>query len=122
MKAVHALTKGEVSLDLEIILALKQILKQEQSPGIKLNALKILQSVYPNQEIKSILMNVLLHDSNPAVRIEAFQAYINSIDSSDEAAELLETVQSDSIDYIHYRAKKVLRKFENSNSYDNNSL
>jgi hypothetical protein len=122
LKAVHALARDEESLDFDIIMALKQVLGQEQSPGIKLNALKILQSLPPEQEIKNILMNILFQDSNPAVRMEAFEMLVKSIDSSDEAVKLFETVRRDSIDYINYRAKRILEKFDHNITYDRETL
>ncbi len=117
LKTVRALEKTR-SLDVSVITSLSELLAKEENPGVRLKAVKLLTSIPISSTIKEILtqvlMQVLMNDSNAAIRIEAFNG-LNRIDNGAVAPAVFSAAKKDSSDYIRTKAKQILERTENPN-------
>ncbi len=102
-------------LDRTVKRALVTAAKSDDNPAVRREALRVLNSFPFDDEIREAFLYVLVHDTNPGLRIAA----INSLDSarvqaSDQGPDLLkilqERMQTDNNNYVRIRAKAVLRE------------
>ena len=112
VKTAQALVQREQNLDAELLSSIEYLLKQEQNPGVRLMALRVLKSVPINEAIRSMLVRILLYDRNLALRIQAFESLTGDQPPDAELEPLLKSVQSDSSTFIRYRANDLLKKIE----------
>jgi len=111
-KVLQAIAQKEQSLDVELIGSLEQVLKKEPNPGVRLMAVRALQSVPINEAIRTALTRVLLYDRNPALRIQAFDSLTGPLEPVETREPLLRSVQADTSSYIRHRANDLLKKIE----------
>ncbi|MBN2000378.1 HEAT repeat domain-containing protein [candidate division KSB1 bacterium] len=107
LKAMNKITPGEEKINQETIKILQDLFLSEKNQGIKLTGLKVLQSAGQNETVKEMLIQFLLFDSDPAVRIEAFKALIQY--NPKELQEILEIAQTDDNNYIRHKAEELLQ-------------
>jgi len=112
IKTVNAVAVRQQTLDPELVDAVEQLLEKEQNQGVRLMALKVLKALPMSATIKNILVRILLYDSNPALRIEAFEALTGQQVNEDDRGHYLEAAREDSSTYIRYRANQLIEKLE----------
>ncbi len=126
VKVVKSIAEKEVSIESEIIEALTLLIGKEQNVGVRLKVLKVLKALLPNPFVKIIIFRVLLHDPNPALRIEAMDAILKTKLSKEDVNIFRKVAKQDSNTYIISQAKRVIENFEKSSpsqqSDDENNL
>lgn len=114
LKSVRALEQTK-SLNDNSIRALSELIDKEENTGIRLKAVKLLASIPITPSIKEmlaqILVNVLLNDSNSAIRIEAFKG-LSKIDNGSIVPVLFDAARNDSSEFIQAKAKQILDRTE----------
>jgi len=115
VKTAQALAQREQILDTELLSSIEFLLKQEQNPGVRLMALRVLKSVPINEAIRNMLVRILLYDHNLALRIQAFESLTGEQPLDAELEPLLKSVQADSSTFIRYRANDLLKQIESKN-------
>jgi hypothetical protein len=116
LKTVNTLASAPDYVDPEVKAALILIVRMDENPGVRREALSAL-SQYPfDSQIKEVILSVLLHDPNSALRIAA----INCLDSArvhgaanPEMRDVLEKKLRDSNTYVRMRARTVLQEVSN---------
>lgn len=102
--------------DQSLIMALLQVLSTESNAGIKLQALKALNSLHRSapvaEEVKQHLVEILLTDANSALRIEALKVLTRSELVSIEMRSVLEAARRDNNPFIRRQAANALIEFE----------
>ncbi|NLP12760.1 HEAT repeat domain-containing protein, partial [bacterium] len=111
-KVLQAIAQKEQNLDVELLGTLEQVLRKESNPGVRLMAVRALQSVPINEAIRNALTRVLLYDRNPALRIQAFDSLTEPLEPIETQEPLLRSVQADTSSYIRHRANDLLKKIE----------
>jgi hypothetical protein len=112
VKTAQALAQREQNLDADLLSSIEFLLKQEQNPGVRLMALRVLKSVPINEAIRNMLVRILLYDHNLALRMQAFESLTGEQPLDAEMEPLLKSVQSDSSTFIRYRANDLLKQIE----------
>lgn len=115
LKTVRALEKTK-TLDKNVINALSDLIDKEENTGIRLKAVKLLTVLPITPDIKdmltSVLIKVLLNDSNSAIRIEAFKG-LSKVENGSTAPVIFNAARNDSSEYIRTQAKQILERTEN---------
>ncbi len=106
LKAMRETTSRGAAIDKETLDILQNLFISEQNQGVKLTGLKVLRSVVQDHHVKEILIQILLFDDDPAVRIEAFKAL--TLVNPQEMQGILEIAQKDDNQYIRHKAEKML--------------
>jgi len=115
IKAVNAAAQSTRKLDFDFIQTLEQILQKEENPGIKLIALKVLKTLPLRENIKNILVRVLLYDPNTAVRIQAFKTLTKAQITNRDIESYLLPAKNDTNKYISYKSEKLIEKLNEQN-------
>jgi hypothetical protein len=109
--ASAAFTPGEGEIRAALILAVRA----DSNDGVRKVALDALRRFPPDREIRDLLLDVLLHDPNPGLRIAA----INTLDSlqirgylpdAHMREALRDQLQTDDNPYIRVKAKSILQE------------
>lgn len=116
LNAIASKTAEKQDLDGKIKSALISAMKYDKNPGVRREALLVLQKYSNDQEVKQSLIYVLNNDKNAGLRIAA----INSLDldklggGSEADQKLLDVLknksQNDENGYIRMRAKSALQE------------
>lgn len=118
VKALTLLTDSPGQLNSKIIDDLILLLKKEENTGVRLQILKMLKSLPLDENIKNILVHVLLYDQNEALRIEAFKILTGSNLARQEQKSLLRKARLDSNSYIQYQAEEKLEQLQKDQNND----
>lgn len=99
----------------EIKDALIVTLETDGNPGVRKQALQVLQKMPRDEKIQDALLYVLKNDDNDGLRIEAIKSLEKSIVTSQKVDQkvlnaLRERIQSDENNYIRLRARNVLEE------------
>lgn len=116
VKAIGGMVSQEALPGADLIDALTQLLKNEENQGVKMQALRVLGALPFTDEIKNVLVRVLLYDKDTAIRIEAFKALNQKALTSDDSDILLRAAQTDTSGFFKYQAEKVLQNLQDPTS------
>ena len=125
VKALQVFAEEEKKIKPELVNSLETLLDKENNLGIRLQALKLLNILPLNSSVKNILTKVLVHDSEPSMRIQAFDKLTSQTQSGEEMDEYLAIVKQDTSEYLKYRSKSIIDKLqqeENLNQEENNPV
>ncbi len=125
VKALRVFAEEEKKIEPELVNSLETLLDNENNLGIRLQAVKLLNILPLNSSIKNILTKVLVHDSEPSMRIQAFDKLTSQKQSGEEIDEYLAIVKQDTSEYLKYRSKSILDKLQqekNLAEQENNSV
>ncbi len=112
VRAVNDAAQSNLPLDVDYIQSLEQILLEEENPGIKLLALNVLKTLPLRENIKNILVRVLLYDPDAPVRIQAFKTLTEAQITKTDIEEYLQPSVNDSNRYISYKSEKLIEQFK----------
>ena len=110
VKAVNAAAQTNRNLDIDYIHSLEQVLQREENAGIKLMALDVLKALPLRENIKNILVRVLLYDPDTPARIQAFKTLTEARVTEQDIDTYLHPAVKDSNTYISYRSAKLLEQ------------
>lgn len=113
--AIAEQTENEKSPDPKIKAALITTIKHDQNPGVRREALLLLQKFTPDKEITDALLYVLSNDTNSGLRIAAINSLTpERLGKKNVDQELINVLkqksQTDNNEYIRIRAKSVLQE------------
>ena len=118
IEAVNALstnTNNKNGVDSQVKVALVKSAESDANPGVRREALKALLNLPYDKEIKSCLLNVLVHDDNSALRIMAINGLAAAsfrgqpIDAETQKI-LTQKANKDDNEYIRIRAASLLKE------------
>ena len=104
-----------IQFDDEVKQAIITVVKYDQNPGVRMEALKLLSSLQLDKEVKNALLFILMNDKNSAMRIGA----INKLDDAtnkglllqnDDLNQLRRRLNTDKNNYVKLTVKKVLQE------------
>ena len=103
-------------LDNDIKTALLSVVKYDENPGVRREALKILRTYPYDDEIKEVLLYVLMNDENSGLRIEAISGLNEASKKGmnfnpEELSIFKERMERDENNYVRYQAKTVLKEY-----------
>ncbi len=113
LRAVSALgtsrqTKGT---DPEVRDSLITVLKSDENPGVRKEALEVLQKFPMDEEIKKAFLYVLLHDRNDGMRVSAIKGLELAAKTDQEVLDVFkQKVHSNDIDYIRLKARDLIQE------------
>lgn len=113
VKALAGMVSPARPLETDMLEVLENLLRREHNQGIKLQALRVLQALPLTPAVKNLLLTVFLMDRDTALRIAAFRALTSDPDAIPVEGSLLQAAARDSVDFIKYRAEKLLQVREN---------
>ena len=113
VKAMTAIAEQDRSLDAGWLEALEYLLREGQNPGVRLMALRVFKLVPLNETMKQMLLKIIVHDKNTALRIQAFETLTGKETPKAELKTYLQAVKDDTSSYIRYKADELLKKLEN---------
>ena len=125
VKALKVFAEEEKKIKPELVNSLETLLENENNLGIRLQALKLLNIIPLNSSVKNILTKVLVHDSEPSMRIQAFDQLTSQTESGEEIDEYLAIVKQDTSEYLKYRSKSIIDKLQQEKNLaqeDNNPV
>jgi len=106
----------KTQMDNDIKMGLLSVVKYDENPGVRREALKLLRTYPYDNEIKEVLLYVLMNDENSGLRIEA----INNLNDAskkgmnfnpEELSIFKEKMERDDNNYVRYQAKTVLKEY-----------
>lgn len=108
-------TAEQKKVDPKIKAALIKTVKMDKNPGVRREALLVLQKMIPDKDITEAFLYVLSHDSNAGLRIAAINSLspektVNENTKEELLKVLKEKSQKDNNQYIRIRAKSVLQE------------
>ena len=109
VKALRLIAGDEKEANEKVLASIQQLLIQEQNEGIKLMALRVLNSMPSTAKIQDMLIDELLYNDNTAIRIEAFQGLAVGRNIQPQILSVLRSIESDSIGYFRHKAKQILQ-------------
>ncbi|HNW58423.1 MAG TPA: HEAT repeat domain-containing protein [bacterium] len=104
VKAAGAIAAQQQSLDDELLQAINYLLAREQNQGVRLMAVRVLRALPLSEAIKKMLLQIVLHDENPALRMEAFDG-LASHAGGREIEPFLQTIAKDSSSSLRVKAR-----------------
>lgn len=104
VKAAGAIAEQQQSLDEELLQAIDYLLSKEQNQGVRLMAIRVLRALPLTDTIKKTLLQIVLHDENPALRLEAFDGLAAHADGR-EIEPYLQTIAKDSSSSLRVKAR-----------------
>ncbi len=119
VKAVNAIAANKNTLDVQFIKSIGKTLTDEENPGIRLFALRVLSSMSMDENIKMMLIHVLLYDANPALRIEAFKTLTRENITIPDIGMYLEPAQEDSNSFISNQSKIIIKEILEKQTQNN---
>lgn len=115
LKTVRAVAhQTPAAFDDSYLQVFNQILNQETDLGLRLQVLKILDVLPWNEQLKTLLQQVLIKNSEDALRIAAFRTITERESKKDELTDVLAKAQHDTSTFIKYRSEKLLEELRNS--------
>ena len=112
VKAINATIQKTKNMSPELIRSVEQLLLKEENQGVKLAAMTLLKTVEYDPIVKNILVNVLLYDSDLAMRIKAFEILTEKKMDQKETTLFLESARLDTSNVIRFRAEKLLKNMK----------
>ena len=106
VKAAAGIAAEQQSLDQELVQAIAYLLDKEQNQGVRLMAIRVLRVLPLTEPIKKMLLQVVLSDKNPALRMEAFDGLAIHAGGK-EIEPYLQTIEKDSSSYLRYKAENL---------------
>lgn len=101
------------TLNKPLLDALIDLIEHDNNPGIRLKAIKLLNTLPLDAEVKELIIDtlakVLLKEKNSAIRNEAING-LTKMNDLDVAPMVLNTARSDTSEYIQYKASQVLAR------------
>ena len=116
LNSINAISENKkVNYDNDVKEALIRVVKFDENPGVRREALKLLNKFPYDNEIKQAYLYVLSNDTTSGMRIEAinslFQAKKDGYKfDSQELSIFKKKIETDNNNYIRYRAKTVLQE------------
>ncbi len=110
VKAVNAAAHNNRSLDIDYIQSLEQILQKDENSAIKLMALDVLKTLPLRENIKNILVRVLLYDPDTPARIQAFKTLTDVQITTKDIETYLQPAIRDTNRYISYKSEKLIEQ------------
>lgn len=113
-KSVNAIGENKpIFQDNEIKSAIINVVKYDENPGVRLEAIKKLQRFPMDESIKNLYIHVLTTDNNSGLRIEAMNSLMLAIQHSDSTDDEILTLFKDKLskddnNYIRVRATSLL--------------
>ena len=115
LKTVGALSMTK-SFDQQVIKALIEVLENDENPGIRLKAIKLLTTIPFNGSIKNlitkVLIRVLLKEDNSAIRNEAIDG-LNKFKNGSIEPIIYNAARNNSSEYVRSKAALILQRIEN---------
>ena len=125
LNALQAVEETRPSANNDLVQALTYLAQTEQDPGMRLRAVRALRALQQETgsvlraDTRDVLINILLNDSDSALRIEALQALMDSAPAATyPAPDYLYAAQNDSNSYVRYQAQQALQHAQASSSSD----
>lgn len=115
LNALQAVEKTRPSANDDLVQALTYLAQAEQDPGMRLRSVRALRALQQetasalSTDTRDVLINILLNAPDPALRIEALQALMDSAPASGAPPHYLYEVQNDSNSYVRYQAQQALQ-------------
>lgn len=116
VKAMQAAAQSRPALNPDYLHPLEVILQGDENPGIKLLALDVLKTMPLNDQIRNLLVRVLLYDSNTPVRIDAFKTLTSKQVTEDDIQSFLQKAINDSSKYISYKSEQLIEMLKSQQS------
>jgi len=116
VKAMQAAAQGRPALDVDYLQPLEKILQSDENPGLKLMALDALKVMPLNDQVKSLLVRVLLYDSNTSVRIDAFKTLTSKQMDEEDLKSFLHEAVNDTSKYISFKSGQLLEMLQEQKS------
>ncbi len=116
LNSINAISENKkVNYDNDVKEALIRVVKFDENPGVRRQAIKLLNKFPYDDEIKRAYLYVLSNDTTSGMRIEAinslFQAKKDGYGFDEQELSVFKKkVQTDNNNYIRYRAKTVLQE------------
>jgi len=115
LKTVGALSMTK-SYDEEVINALAEVSKNDDNPGIRLKAIRLLTDMPINSSTKSAVTNVLVHvllnEENSAIRNEAIDG-LSKLRNGSLDPIIFNAANNDPSEYVRSKAATMLQRTEN---------
>ncbi len=116
LSSINAISNNQPGqLDNDVKKALISVVKFDNNPGVRREALKLLQKYPYDEKLKETFLYVLLHDSTSGNRIEAINSLVQAKNNGhtfdkNEMSIFQKTMQTDDNNYIRYRARNVVEE------------
>ncbi len=116
LNSINAISANQpANLDDEVKEALMNVVKFDNNPGVRREAIKFLQKYPYDEKLKDTYLYALLNDSTSGMRIEAINSLVQAKNNGHtfDQNELLifqKTMQADENNYIRYRARNVVEE------------
>lgn len=116
LRSVNAIASQQsFTVDNDVKKALILALKSDENPGVKKEAMKVLQKFPFDEQVKRAFLDVLQHEVSSALRIAAINA-LDSLKNKSTDREFLDvlkqTTQSDNNKYIRVRTQAILQEIQ----------
>lgn len=104
-----------IQFDDEVKQAIITVVKYDQNPGVRMEALKLLSSLQLDKEVKNALLFILMNDKNSAMRIGAINKLADATNKglllqNDDLNQLRRRLNTDKNNYVKLTVKKVLQE------------
>ncbi len=100
--------------DDEVKQAIITVVKYDQNPGVRMEALKFLSSLQLDKEVKQALLFVLMNDKNSAMRIGAINKLAEAVNKGlllqNDLKQLRKKLYTDKNNYVKLTVQKVLEE------------
>lgn len=114
VKVVKSLAEKRQSIDPDLVSALVYLLQKEPNAGVRLKVIETLKALLPDENVKYTLVNILLDDPNPAMRIEALGALAGNLRGED--IDIFRRIaREDSNSFIRTRSSEMVREYDAGN-------
>lgn len=111
VKAVKSLAEKRQAIDPDLVSALVYLLQKEPNEGVRLKVIETLKALLPDENVKHLLVNTLLDDPNPAMRIEALDALAGNL-RGDDIDIFRRIAREDSNSFIRIRSSEMVREYD----------
>jgi len=117
LNSINAISKEDNSgADPEIKAAIISVAKFDENPGVRRQAIKLLNKYNSDEDAKKALLFVLMNDSTSGNRIEAINSLVKAQKegakfNDKELSVFRQKMEADDNQYIRYRAKTVLMEY-----------
>ncbi len=110
-------SKAPKNFDVDIKDAVISVVKHDENPGVRREALELLNKLPFDNEVKGAYLYVLSNDINSAMRIEAINNLSRALKQGytldqGELMQFKDKFQDDENNYVRYRAQTVLKEFK----------
>ena len=116
LNSINAISTNQPNdMDNDVKKALMSVVKYDSNPGVRREAIKVLQKFPYDEKLKETYLYVLLHDSTSGMRIEAINSLVQAKNNGhkfdqNEMSIFQRTMRTDDNNYIRYRARNVVEE------------